>query len=418
MRNTSLVRAVQEVSRVGRIPRRPSHSFHVRHEPFQIQPFMIAPVLPGETMKNFMWQARAVTSPIRNPFIGWWLEYYFFYVKHRDLDGREDFTEMMLDQEKDMSSYDEAASAQYYHFGGSINWTRLALKRIVEEYFRNEGEGWDDHMHAGLPMASVMHNGWWDTVLTETAFGEDTGPDIDLDGDGNVTAGEVDKAMRMWEFATANNMTKMSYEDFLATYGVRTPREELHKPELLRYAREWSYPTNTIDPTTGAPSSAVSWTIAERGDKDRFFKEPGFVVGVTVARPKVYFSGIKGSATSLLNNPMAWLPALMRDDPLTSLQLQDAASGIIPGHSEPYWVDVRDLFVYGDQFLNFDLADTSAGLVALPASDLQRRYAPSSDIDKLFVGTEGGMVTQDGRCDLTILGTQMDHTQADMSPGM
>ena len=73
--------------RVGRKLRSPIHRFHLRHYPFQLQPFMLAPVIPGETMKNLLLQARVVTDPIKNGLIGWWQEYYFFYVKHRDLAG-------------------------------------------------------------------------------------------------------------------------------------------------------------------------------------------------------------------------------------------------------------------------------------------------------------------------------------------
>ena len=71
--------------RVSRSGRRPQHTFQLRHKPWVVQPFMIAPVLPGDTMKNLLLQARAVSSPVKNPLIGWWLEYYFFYVPHRSL---------------------------------------------------------------------------------------------------------------------------------------------------------------------------------------------------------------------------------------------------------------------------------------------------------------------------------------------
>ena len=138
--------------------RSPRHTFQLRHKPFCIQPFMLAPVLPGETMKSLLLQARAVTAPIANPLIGWWLEYYFFYVKHRDLDGRDDFSEMMLDLEKDMSSYHSSASAVHYHMANRINWSQLCLKRVTEEYFRTEDEVWNTHAIDGLPPANQHHS--------------------------------------------------------------------------------------------------------------------------------------------------------------------------------------------------------------------------------------------------------------------
>ena len=62
---------VNELPQTGRVMRRPVHTFQLRQRPFAITPFMIAPVLPGETMKNLLLQSRAVTDPIKNPLVGW-----------------------------------------------------------------------------------------------------------------------------------------------------------------------------------------------------------------------------------------------------------------------------------------------------------------------------------------------------------
>ena len=71
-----------DTPRFQRKMRRPRHDFNVRHMPFCITPFAIAPVLPGETLKDGNLQSRAVVDPIKNPLIGWWLEHYVFYVPH------------------------------------------------------------------------------------------------------------------------------------------------------------------------------------------------------------------------------------------------------------------------------------------------------------------------------------------------
>jgi hypothetical protein len=204
----------------------------------------------------------------------------------------------------------------------------------------------------------------------------------------------------------------MTYEDFLATYGVRPAKEELHKPELIRYLRDWSYPANTIDPTNGTARSAVSWAVAERADKDRFFREPGFIFGVCVVRPKVYLKNARGAAASLLEDAYSWLPAVLANDPWTSLKQRPAASGPLLLNTEPYWVDVRDLFLYGDQFVNFDLTtETGANLVAMPTAAMQKRYPASADADDLFVSAAPlNQVRQDGVVSITIAGTQTDTT--------
>ena len=179
--------------------------------------------------------------------------------------------------------------------------------------------------------------------------------DLPVGGDNKVTASEIDATMRTWQFQRANGLTPMDYEDWLATYGIVPQAAENHRPELLRYVREWQYPSNTVDPATGVPSSAVSWAVAERADKDRFFREPGFLFGVTVARPKVYLRNQDGSAADVLLGALEWLPAIMRDDPWTSLKKFAETDGpfSVVADANGYWLDLKDLFVYGDQFVNF-----------------------------------------------------------------
>lgn len=395
--------------------RKPVHNFNLVTRPWQIQPFLLAPVLPGETMENAFWQARVVTDPLVNPLIGWWKEYYLFYVKLRDLDARADFTEMMLDFDKDMSALNEAASLPYYHHGGAINYAKLCLKRVVEEFFRNEGEAWDDYLVNGMPAASVSQSNWMNSMLSGDDYVVD---DVTLDTTDNaVTASEIDAALRTWNHQRIHGLTEMSYEDFLRTYGVSVQQsEELHVPELLRYVRDWTYPTNTVDPATGSPSSACSWSISERADKSRFFKEHGFVFGVTVTRPKVYFTNLEGSLADNFNNALSWLPAVMNDDPYTSLRQFAETEGPLAAtftDAQGYWVDLKDLLLYGDQFVNYDLASGSNNAVALPKATLQRFYADTADAASLFVDTDPGTavtVREDGVIALSIKSIYRDTT--------
>ena len=397
----------------NRKPRTPRINFNLKHKPFVIQPFMCHPVLPGETMKNILLQARVVTDPLSSPLVGWWLGYWWFYVKHRDLDGRDDFTEMMLDMDKDMSAYESAADVNYYHAGGGINWAKLCLKRIVEEYWRNEGEAWDAYMIDGMPIGSVNHETFMNSLVGASDFDlfdqEVDGPDANT----TIQASEVDAALRNWQMLRANNMTDMSYEDYLATFGVRTARQELHRPELIRFMQDWGYPTNTIDPATGSPSTAQSWSIAERADKDRYFSEPGFVVGITCCRPKIYFENQAGSLVGQMKDALAWLPAMMHHDPATSLRKFATGAGVLTTLTDAngYWLDMRDLLIYGEQFLNYDPATvTDANIVSLPAVSGQRYYVSSADVDGLFADPLSTKVHQDGVVNLNVLSRQDDHT--------
>ena len=416
-----LPQVISRVGQVSRVPRRPQHTFQLAASPFVIQPFLCAPVLPGETLKNLQLQARVVTDPIKNPLVGWWQEYYIFYVKHRDLDERDTLVDMMLDASTSLAAIDQTVAQRHtYHGGGAsgreVHWVNLCLKRVVKCYFRDEDENWDTHQieavdgtAVNMPIAKINKESWFDTLLDVGALDDTTV--VNEGGAAAHSAGDLERSRQTWEFLVTNQMTKMTYEDYLATYGVRPSTVELHKPELIRYLRDWTYPTNTVNSSTGAVVSACSWSIAERADKDRFFTEPGFIFGITITRPKVYAKNQIGAGVQLLNHPFCWLPAVLADEPATSLRLIDNASGPLGGITNDYWVDVRDLYIHGDQFHNLNTANTDKNLVALPTAALETEYVTEADIDGLFVtaGT-ARYVRQDGVVTLTILGTQQDHT--------
>lgn len=397
---------------VSRITRSPAHPWQVRTKPFQIQPVCLAPVLPGETLKSAFWQSRVVTDPIKNALVGWHAEYYWFYVKHRDLEEpfRTTLQSMMLDMSTSTAPLKAgAANDKLYTFNGAMNWTLECLKRCVAEYFRDEGDAWDIQLIGGIPAAKLVQNNWMDSITTTMP----DGGDIDPTNTDNTTVAQLDAMYQQWEFLRANELVNMSYEDYLRTYGVRKATVEIHKPELLRMSKEWSYPSNTIDPATGAPSSAVSWSVAGRIDKDRFFKEPGFVLGLSCVRPKVYLGSQKGSAAGLMDNAFRWLPAIMRDEVYTSLVQIAAGSGPIAASSAGHWIDMRDLLLYGDQFLNYATTDAASSIVALPVvSTLKWRYANDAMVDALFVDSGNGknLVKQDGVIQFNILGTQRDYS--------
>lgn len=404
------IKVIREMPRVGRVKRRPTHNWQVRAKPFVLQPFCIAPVLPGETLKNANFQSRVVVDPIKNPLMGWWKEYYFFYVKIRDLPSAAaaSMVEMFINPTTATTGLHSAAKTATYHGDAtSIDFADLCLTAITEAYFRDEDESRATAELDSMPLVAANGPGWMDSLIDTTVL-----PDGGAIPAGS-TAEETNRLLDTWQFLRDAKFMDMTFEDYCRSHGVSIPREEeLNKPELIRYVKEWSYPVNHVEPTTGVPSSAVSWAIRERIDKDRYFKEPGFIVGVTVTRPKVYYSRQLGSLVDQMGEVFNWLPALMSDNPETSLKEFANNAGLLTTTTNGYWVDFRDLFTYGDQFVNFSLASTDAGLVALPTAGLNKRYVASADIDALFIDAAGGknLVREDGRVDFEILGTQVDQT--------
>lgn len=419
-----VAQVISNMAKSGRKNRNPQHRFQVRAKPWTIQPFCIAPVIPGETLTQALYQARVVTDPIKNPLIGWWTEYYWFYVKLRDLDERNTLTEMMLDPTEVVSGLNSAANVNTYHSAASPDFVSMCLKRVTEEYFRDEGEDYggpsNSALIAGMPIAKAVgpKANWLDSVALDTALAAVA--DNDLQNPNHDASDGLDQYQAAYERMRQTRMIDMTFDEWLETFGVRVRMDEQqHIPEYLGHHREWQYPSNTVEATTGVPTSAVSWAVSHRLDKDRYFREPGFVFGVSIVRPKIYMSNQKSTATEMLARPEAWLPALLGEAPWSTLAKYAATAGPLAGlgasPANDYWVDLRDLYLYGDQFVNFALTETDAGLVALPKAGMQKHYVSDADRNALFSDGTGvkTLVRQDGVVNFTIKGSPLstvDHT--------
>lgn len=396
---------IKEAAPTDRVNRRPRHKFMLRQRPYQIQPFMIAPVLPGESLDLTHIQVRQVSDPLVSPIIGWASEWMLFYVKIRDLGNRDTLDDLFINPTANVSALNTVADTPTYHPGGCPNYTSMCLQRVTETFFRDEGETWNANLIGTLPAAQVMDQAWLDSVVDTTVL-----PDGGAIA-GGTTAEGVDKLLDAYEYLRSMNLTVLSFEDYCRTFGVSIAREVVNKPEVIARKKAWTYPSNTIDPTTGAPTSACSWVIDENFRDKKFFKEPGFIFGVSVIRPKVYMQNLKGSLAHFLDTGLSWLPAIMRDQPETSLREFTNANGPISGATNGYWVDMRDLFIYGDQFANFALTATDCHAMGIPTAALTRKYLTATDVDELFKtpGT-ANLVRSDGVCQLTIKGSLQDMT--------
>lgn len=415
------VRAARPYAGTRRVMRTPTHPYQTRTRPFQIQPFMIAPVLPGETLKNLVCMNRVVTDPIANPLIGWWNETFFYYVRLRDIEYHlgVDFVDEMVTSPQ---TYNPAAlrastaNPRWLHGANATPWAKYATETIVEYYFRDQGEDWDVSTLDGLPLSQVAGRSWLDSLTLDENKRVDRDQNLDLNDDGKITAQEMQDAVAIWQAQRDAGLESLDYEDWIATFGVSIPEVEQsfnkYRPELLRYNREWQYPTNTVDPATGSPSSAVSWINQFRADKDRLFKEPGFIVGLQVTKPKVYIRDQNGSLASHMETLENFMPALSHSN--TELGFKQFASDAGPLSGQftdegGYWVDLRDLFVRGDQFSNFVLDAASSSLNVI-SPDGGTRYPTSSEIDGLFKAPEKNLIRTDGVVTLSIAGRQQDRT--------
>jgi len=385
---------------------------------------MIAPVIPGETLKNALVQARVETPLLKSSRTGWWYEMYFFYVKHRDMmfaDGTDGPAQAVMDMHlgTPLPFPPFSENPLLNSSGQGATYARWCLNSVVHHYFRSEGEGINDFVGVnGLPLAGISQNSFLDS-LTKDGHGGIVADDL-LPGEYPVMPDFIDPMFEgyfaQWQKMTSEGFYAADFGDFLRSHGVKPPREllkteETLKPELLRYIRDWTMPQpSMVGASTGFN---CRWDIAERIDKDRFFAEPGFVFGCAVLRPKVYMANVVGSMAEYMTTPYAWLPAVLNDEPYTSLMKFEAGKGPVPISTEDYWIDVKDLFLYGDTFTNFDRSPSTGneagrGVVSLPTAELRRKFVQTADTRASYAGVGEVFTEVDGIVTLDILGKVHD----------
>lgn len=413
----SIDQLMNAAGKTQRKARKPTHDYSIKFQPYQIQPFLIAPVLPGETLKNLHVQGRYVSDPLAvgHPSITpWWIEHTFYYVRLRDILPDADVKALMLENTA-ITGTGTKTNYTYHHCTNGVDFTKKAVEKIVTEYFRDEGEGVGPYID-GVPAARVIayKKNWLDSYIDNEASGFDAHTDLQVPHDDSVNPNWTAAYERMRMMGMLDG--GMDFEDWLGTYGVKLPGSqagEEDKPELLRYTSAWQYPTNTVDPASGNPSSAYVESVNERADKDRYFKEPGFIIGCVVVKPKLYRGNQSASLSHFLYDAYSWLPALMRDDPETSLRKFDdmgdiADSGPLRYRQQDYWVDMRDLFLYGDQFVNVPTTAEGGVYMSLPTpvdidGQVSQRYLAQNQIAKIFKVDSACFIRAEGTVRLDIL---------------
>lgn len=400
-------------SRVGRYPK---HTFQTRELPFTAQPFFLARVLPGETLQSLKFETRVITDPVLNPIIGWKKQYMFFYVKITDL-VQSAMKELFVDPTNaEVSGFDEAANIQRtYTAKGGIDWVGKCLDKVVEHYFRDEGEAASAYVTAGGDRIVQIRDQFFLNSLTD----KDLFPEGDLLASA-TDMGDLERLLDAYEMLRSMNMANMTYEDWLRSQGIPVPEKDEQRPELLDQFSSFQYPSNTINPDSGVPSSAVSWVFDQTMRSPKAFREPGFILGVSITRPKVYFGGLAGAAAGFAQRATDWMPSYMQNMPETSLKQFAAGSGPLGDRTtdtDVYWLDMRDELLYGDQFQNvsaFNVVPANVGashILALPSQTLNSKYPDETMCKSFFVTPASAFyVKQDGYVSLNVKGYQVDYT--------
>ena len=392
--------------------RRPRHNYHVRFRPFEIQPFCIAPVLAGDSVKSLRFEARVLTDPIVSQVAGWWAEMYWFYVPLSALDEYAAAQANIITEAHDLAGLVTAANTRHYESANGPSWLSMCMKPIIRQYFRREGEEWDateamisTYPSGSAPIAGLVGKTWVDTILPASELPTPSG------------GTDYEDRWELYQGLRKQGLVQMSYPEYLRLQGIAVPEQlqepesTFRKPELWRFIRQFTYPANVVNPAaTNQVVSACSWVVAERLDKSYFCGESGFIVGVAVVRPKLYRANQVANATMMLRDSRTWLPHMLSDAPQETLDERSTNTAL--NTSTNHVVDIAGLFQAGDQFIRTP-ASKPAPVATLPSSDVSNTaYPVLNDILGLFAGdppsnpetTGYGTIVMDGTATFAVTG--------------
>lgn len=298
----------------------------------------------------------------------------------------DEYTAMMLD----MTAAPPASAFDYAPFMqkiGDMHMVREAYQVVVNEFFRGDGE--DIILPTDPVKARVRLPGWWDSILPDATLTTGAGgiADDTIGGASLDQVGELGKALEQWQTLRMLGVTNLEYDDWLRSFGVSIAAPVEDRPELLRYTREWQYPSSavSVDATAQRVSSVLSWSLTERIDKDRYFKEPGLILGCVLARPKMYHDRLQ-AGVGMLRNALGWMT------PLNANSLYEHYAPLVG--TSGYQFDQRDLYIHGDQWRYIATGTDNCPTIAFPA-DGAFDYASDAEINALFVDGATGHLKMD-----------------------
>lgn len=370
-----------------RAQRRPNFPFAGSIRPFGLYPVWAHPVLPGETLQSMVSKSRVISMPIRHPMAGAWLEQWLVYVKFTDID--RNLGQMFISDTYATTGFTYAADApRYFGASGQINWVQKAVERVHQSYFVHDGE--TPRTIDGVPMVKLNNTSWFQNMMFEPT--DATVPTSD--------ASTMYEHLDAWMMLQQMSMTELTYEKYLETYGVSAKVQSQGDPEILAFSRSWAQPVNTVEPTTGVPSSAFVWADEFKVNKPKRFDEPGFIIALQAVRPKLYNSltTLKASMVGNLWGFSDWFPSYNLSDPTARVK-QIASTDPVFGAgaqdagTKQLIYDAADLLSHGEQFLNGGASvytlPVSTGLEVKTASqpeDMRGEYCKAADVDGLFLG--------------------------------
>ena len=411
-----VMKIIQEGDRPERKLRRPTFPLGGVMKPFGLYPLMCAYVAPGETLQSYSVKWRVVSKPVTNPLVGAWLQSWLVYVKLTDMD--EGLTAQFISDAEPTTGYTLGADKERYFSGsGQINWIRQATLKFHEDYFMDEGET-RKTIDDDIAQVKLNNKSWMQNLMfrpDESAL--DTSDPWD-----------AEEQMRAFRLQQMLDMQALTYEQYLAQFGVEDLSGVDRRPEILQYWPSWTTPVNTIDPASGAPSSAWLWGDELQMSKPKRFKEPGFLMLFATVRPKMAHKYQKWSTVGNMWGISDFFPIHEQMDPAANVKkilTDDVIFDPLANASEAsdeLWYDRADVLEHGEQFFNVQAGGsewpyepywaTAPNLLAASTKqEMRGEYCSEADINSIFVGASASdrFVFYDGLGSARISGHTKSH---------
>jgi len=375
-----------------RVKRSPNFPLAGTLKPFGLYPMMLLPVLPGETLESFDLNLRCISMPVRHPLFGAWHETWVAYVKFTDIDLA--LAEMFISTTMATTGFTAAAdSDRYFTAAGQVRWAQMCTETVWRHYFADDSERYGTIPTIdGVPMIKRRNVDWTHNLMFKPAALVEA--DLPSNPEGQLTGVDIMSMM---------GLSELTYEKYLQQYGVseKATNQVSGRPEILRYAQSWTVPTNQVEPSNGAPSSAWTWQSKLSADKPKRFDEPGFLIVLQAVRAKMLSDALRYSITGEMWGFADFFPAYNLSDPAAGLKVIKtdakpfkAAFGPDGGSALSMLYDHRDILSRGEQFVNAwsnspYYIPMITGQVGVTTGDtnqeLRGQYPLLADVNNLFV---------------------------------
>lgn len=325
------IRIEKQGALTARGVRSPSYDYANLSIPYMtLNPVMIAPVLPGDTVKALSFMANIHTdAALAGGLVGAWFESWHFYCRIGDLPDAADYRAALVGA----GAFPSAAMIRL-----------SCMEAIYKGHFMDEEEDYGT-ITGDAWFLKYPGSGWWQSAADQAAMDSIPGGSDEWEGQWHI-----------YQQMRRSRLTTATFEEYLAMQGIAVPPQLRHEhdpemkvPELLRYSREFAYPQFAGVDGEGNRIFQLRWFINDRLDRARFCAEPGFLVSCIAVRPKVYQQPqATFDALDLMRAPEAWAPTALDTDPHVTL---DTIPGAVFGDTvggAAAWVDRRDLLLYGD----------------------------------------------------------------------